>query len=205
MWRGSPASLIQTEARELGRFLGVSELLLLLTCSFFCPCICRLSERVLRPWGELRLLPSGTPVFAGSDPGRPPLRALLRPHGNPPRIYGPPPAGTPPLQRGAALLRYHVPPSGGLPQPGTRHPGAAAQQHLLRGVRPEPALYLTVAQRQRIQQPPVPPALGNERGHRVVAAPQGCLRRDESGRRTKVRLGGLGARGSGQGRGHRQA
>lgn len=140
-----------------------------LTFSYFVfSWICRLSKRVLRPGRELRLLPSGTPIFAGPDPSRSPFRALLRPHGHPPWKYGPPPARAPPLQRRAALLWYHVPPSGGLSQPGARHPGAPAQ-HLLRGVRPQSTLYLTVTQRQRIQQPPVPPALRNERGHSVVA------------------------------------
>lgn len=136
---------------------------------FFFSWICRLSKRVLRPRRELWLLPSGTAIFTGPDPSRSPIRALLRPHGHPPRKYGPPPARTPPLQRSTALLRYHVPPSGGLPQPGAWHPGAPAQQHLLWGVWPKSTFYLIVAERQWIQQPPVPPPLGNERGHRVVA------------------------------------
>lgn len=81
---------------------------------FFFSWICRLSKRVLRPGRELWLLPSGASVVAGPDPGRSPIRALLRPHGHPSRRYGPPPAWSPPLQRSAALLRYHVPPPRGL-------------------------------------------------------------------------------------------
>lgn len=170
---------------------------------FFFSWICRLSKRVLRPGRELWLLPSGASFVAGPDPSRSPLCALLRPHGHPPRGYGPPPARPPPLQRGAALLRYHVPPPGGLSQPGARHPGTPPQ-HLLRSVRPQSAIYLTVAERQRIQQPPVPPALGNERGHCVVAFWESGLYWWEIKWRRVVRFGGVGGWTQEQGNGYRQ-
>lgn len=140
-------------------------------CWFFSPFfswICRLSERILRPRRELWLFPSGTAIVTGPDPSRSPLRALLRPHRHTPRRYGPPPAGPPPFQWGPTLLWYHVPPPRGLSQPRARNPGAFAQ-HLLWSVRPQPAFYLTVAERQRIQQPSVPPTLRNEWGYCVVA------------------------------------
>lgn len=167
----SSLSLIQIKWCIFNKFLSSSGILSAQTERWFFPFfswICRLSERILRPGRELWLFPSGTSIVTGPDPSRPPLRALLRPHRHPPRRYGPPSAGPPPFQRGPTLLWYHVPPPRGLPQPGARNPGAFAQ-HLLWSVRPQPAFYLTVAERQRIQQPPVPPTLGNERGHRVVA------------------------------------
>lgn len=152
--------------------------------------LCRLSKWILRSGRELRLFPSRTPVVTGPNPGGSPLRALLGPHGHPPGRYGPPPAGTPPLQRGPALLWHHVPPPRGLPQPGAWDPGAPAR-HLLRSVRPQPAFYLTVAERQRIQQPPVPPPLWNERGHRVVALWRTALRWAAArGRRTVMSWNG---------------
>lgn len=152
-------------------FLNISEII----CSQANPdflSICRLSERVLRSRRELRLLSSGASIVAGTDPHRPPIRALLRPHRHPSRWYGPSPARAPPLQWGVALFWHHVPPPWGLTQPGARHPGAHAQ-HLLWGVRPQPTLYLTIPQWQRIRQPPVPRTLGNEWGHRLVALESG--------------------------------
>lgn len=122
---------------------------LMLVFSPFFRWICRLSKRILRPRRELWLLSSGASVVTGPNPGRPPLRTFLRPHRHPPRRHGPPPAGPPPLKWGAAVLRHHVPPPWGLSQPRARDPRAPAQ-HLVRGVRPESTLYLTLSERQRI-------------------------------------------------------
>lgn len=58
----------------------------------------RLSERVLRPWKQLRFLPARTSFVSSADPRGSPFRALLGAVRHSPGGHGSPPARTSPLQ-----------------------------------------------------------------------------------------------------------
>lgn len=58
----------------------------------------RLSERVLRPWKQLRFLPARTAFVSSADPRGSPVRALLGAVRDPAGGHGPPPARTSPLE-----------------------------------------------------------------------------------------------------------
>lgn len=131
----------------------------------------RLSEWLLRTWRELWLLSSRATVLTGSDPSGPPLRPIIRTHWHPFRGHGPSHPWASSIQWSTALFRHHVSPPRRVAQPGTRDPRTSAQ-YVVRRVRPQSLVYLTVPQRKRIQQPPLPSSFRNERGYGLVA-PEG--------------------------------
>lgn len=107
----------------------------------------RLPERVLRPRGQLRVLPARPALLAGADAGGAAVRGGGRTAGHAAGRVGAPAARAPPARRGAALPRHAGAPRRGLAQP-RAHPARLPALHVRGSVRPQSSVLLDIRQRR---------------------------------------------------------